>query len=216
MNAGVPMSKKSKKQAQVKPDVEKETGYYDLKKDAINALAEADESNSPEVSEEELRKYTSSGKFKIPSWLKMAFIKWWFAGAVCFFFIWGLGIYMADVLDTLFITAIAMGIVTDLLTNNVLRFFEKVKGENERYIMVTKRGYISFILNILYAIVVVYFVFLVYTLVNGTIAMNSSDPDMVMIGVEPILFGLLYLGFDLLFIQIKHFITDLIIKKKNA
>lgn len=209
------MGKKNKKQ-QIKPEVEKESGYYDLKKEAIKDLVEADESNSPEVSEEELRKYTSSSKFHIAPWVKMLFIKFWFAGAVCFFFIWGLGIYMADVLDMLVVTGIAMGIVTDLLTNNALRFFEKVKGENERYIMVTKRGYISFFLNILYSCFVLFFVYSLYTLINGAVASATNQPNRVVLGVEPILFGLFYLGFDLLFIEIKHFITDRFINSKKA
>ena len=37
-----------------KPDVERETDYYKLKSKAVRDLVEADESNSPEVSEEAL------------------------------------------------------------------------------------------------------------------------------------------------------------------
>ncbi|MBR2843830.1 MAG: hypothetical protein IKF00_01325 [Solobacterium sp.] len=208
------MSKKNRKRA-IKPEVEKETDYYDLKKEAIQALAEADESNSPEVSEEELRKYTSA-KYTIPQWVKALLIKFWFAGAVCFFFIWGLGIYMADVMDTLFVTGVAMGIVTDLLTNNTLRFIEKIRGENERFIMVTKRGYASFILNILYSCFVLFFVYMLYSFINGAVASATNQPDRVVLGVEPILFGVFYLAFDLLFIEIKHFITDRFISTKKA
>lgn len=205
----------AKKRKQVKPEIEKETDYYDLKKEAIQALAEADESNSPEVSEEELRKYTSA-KYTIPQWVKALLIKFWFAGAVCFFFIWGLGIYMADVMDTLFVTGVAMGIVTDLLTNNALRFIEKIRGENERFIMVTKRGYASFILNILYSCFVLFFVYMLYSFINGAVASATNQPDRVVLGVEPILFGVFYLAFDLLFIEIKHFITDRFINTKKA
>lgn len=208
------MSKKNRKRA-IKPEVEKETDYYDLKKEAIQALAEADESNSPEVSEEELRKYTSA-KYTIPQWVKALLIKFWFAGTVCFFFIWGLGIYMADVMDTLFVTGVAMGIVTDLLTNNTLRFIEKIRGENERFIMVTKRGYASFILNILYSCFVLFFVYMLYSFINGAVASATNQPDRVVLGVEPILFGVFYLAFDLLFIEIKHFITDRFISTKKA
>ncbi len=204
------MSKKKNR----KPEIEKETDYYHLKKDAVRALAEANESNSPEVSEEELRKYTSQSKFRIAPWVKMLFIKFWFAGAVCFFFIWGLGIYMADILDTLLITGIAMGIVTDLLTNNALRFFEKVKGENERWIMVTKRGYSSFFLNILYSCFVLFFVYTLYFMINVAAAAAAGQPDKITLGVEPILFGLFYLAFDLLFIEIKRYLINAIQKAK--
>jgi len=205
----------AKKRKQVKPEIEKETDYYDLKKDAVQALAEADESNSPEVSEEELKKYRSATGLHLAPWLKAVLIKFWFAGAVCFFFIWGLGIYMADVYDTLFVTGIGMGIVTDILTNNALRFIERTRGENERFIMVTKRGYISFILNILYAWLVVFFVYTLYNVINLMAANISGQPDKVFLGVEPILFGLFYLGFDLLFIEIKHFIISVMEKSRK-
>ncbi|MBQ9047142.1 MAG: hypothetical protein IJ120_04495 [Solobacterium sp.] len=196
------MSKRKKKN--VKPEIEKETEYYDLKKEAVNALAEADESNSPEVSEEELKQYRSGGKINIPIPVRLLFIKFWFAGAVCYFFIWGLGLYLSDTLDTLFVTAIALGVVTDILTNNVIRFFARTEGENDGYIMVTKKGFISYVLNILYACLLLFCVYTVYTMINAGLAVASGAADKVTLGVEPILFGLLYLGFDQLFIAIKH------------
>lgn len=208
------MAKKVRKQ--VKPEVEKEADYYDLKTDAIKALAEADESNSPEVSAEELAKYRAKSGLHLPQWLKMLLIKWWFAGSVCFFFIWGLGIYMADIYDTLLITAIGMGIVTDILTNNALRFMERTKGESDRWIMVTKRGYISFFLNIFYAGLVLWFVYMLYTLINAGASAISHDPERVFLGVGPIIFGLFYLGFDLLFIEIKHYLSDVLKKTKSS
>ena len=160
------MSKKTGKRQNRKPDVTKEAGYYRLKTQAVKDLVEADESNSPEVSEEELNKYRSGPKIKLADGVKILILKFWFAGAVCFFFIWGLSGYMADMLDTLFVTAIAMGIVTDLLTNNAIRFFEATPGANDRYIMVTLRGYLSFFLNILYAFVVLFFVYSIYAVMK--------------------------------------------------
>lgn len=205
----------AKKRKQGKPEVEKEINYYDLKQEAVKALAEADESNSPEVSEEELKKYRSATGLHLPEWLKVMLIKFWFAGAVCFFFIWGLGIYMADIYDTLFVTGIGMGIVTDIITNNALRFIERTKGANDRWIMVTKRGYISFFLNILYAFAVIFLVYTAYTVINGTAAMITGDTERVILGVEPIMFGLFYLGFDLLLIEIKRFIISVFEKTKK-
>lgn len=209
------MSRKRQRK-QEKPEVEKEADYYDLKKGAIQDLVEADESNSPEVSEEELRKYRASSKYQLAPWVKALLIKFWFAGAVCFFFIWGLGLYLADVLDTLFVTAIALGIVTDLLTNNALRFIAETEGANDRWIMVTKKGYISFILNILYAGLVLFCVYTLYSVINAGFAAVLNDPERIVLGVEPILFGLFYLGFDLLLICIKHQIGNILARSKAS
>ncbi len=205
----------SKKKQDKKPAIEKEASYYRLHTEAVKSLVEADESNSPEVSEEELRKYTSGNRFNIPMWGKMLFIKFWFAGAVCFFFLWGLSSYMADLMDTLFVTGIALGIVTDLLTNNALRFIEKTQGEAERWIMVTVRGYASFLLNILYSFVVLFLVYTLYNMINAGYAMATGKADVVLLGVGPILFGLFYLGFDLLLIQYKRWMIDIFGKRKS-
>ena len=205
------MSRKKKPQNH-KPEVEKEADYYKLKTKAVKDLIEANEENSPPVSKEELRKYTGR-KLKLADWAKLLIIKWWFPGAVCFFFLWGLGGYMADLLDTLFVTGLALGVVTDMLTNNALRFFEKKKGEADYWIMVTKQGYVSFPLNILYAFVVLFCVFMFYTGVNTALSAITGTTDKVFLGVEPILFGLIYLGFDLLLIKLKHIISGLIGRK---
>ena len=52
------MSKRKKGEPQ-KPEITKQADYYQLKTQAIEDLVTANESNSPEVSPEELRKYQS-------------------------------------------------------------------------------------------------------------------------------------------------------------
>lgn len=198
-----------RKKTYQKPEVTKEVDYYHLKTDAVQDLVTADESNSPEVSEEELNAYRSGPKFHIKEWVKLAFIKFWFAGAVCFFFIWGLSSQMATEIDLLFVTAIAMGIVTDMLTNNVLRFVEKTPGANSRWMMFPKKGYASFPLNILYAFVVLFLVYGIYNIINFTAAQITGNPTAVFLGVEPICFGLFYLGCDTLLIELKNLVQRL-------
>ena len=196
------MSKKKKDS----PDegVEKQSDYYELKTQAVDDLVNADESNSPEVSREELRRYRSSPKLQVADWVKLLFIKAWFAGAVCFFFIWGLGGYLADQLDLLFVTGFALGTVTDLLTNPMLRFFERTPGDHSRWMMFPKKGFVTLPLNILYGYVVLALVYTLYTAINAVIARITGDFEHVALGVEPVLFGVFCLGVDLLLLQAKH------------
>lgn len=194
----------SKKRNRTGPEIEKQSDYYKLKTQAVNDLVTANEENSPEVSEEELRAYRSGPKLKLAGWTKLVFVKFWFAGAVCFFIIWGLGGFFADELDMLFVTGIVLGMVTDLLTNNVLRFFEKTPGENRRWIMVTRRGTPGLLLNILYGFAVLALVWGLYNVINIAAAGLTGQPDRVVLAVEPVFFGLFCLGFDLLLIQCKH------------
>lgn len=200
------MSKK-RQNGRPKPEVEKQSEYYRLKTQAVDDLVTANEDNSPPVSEEELRAYRSGPKMKVAGWVKVLFIKAWFAGAVCFFFIWGLGGLLGSELDILFVTGMALGVVTDLMTNPVLRFFEKTKGENARWIMVNRKSYSSFFLNIGYAYVLLLLVYALYNVINLAAAQITGAADAVFLGVEPILFGLFYLGFDLLLIQLKRAVS---------
>ena len=202
------MSRQKKGEPQ-KPETSKQADYYKLKTKAVEDLVTADESNSPEVSPEELRRYTSGPRFKFPNWVKVLFIKAWFPGCVCFFFLWGLGNMVADQLDMLFITGIALGVVTEMLTNNVLRFLAKTQGGNDRYMMFPKKAYITFPLNILYAFVVLFLVYTAYNVINLVIIRVTGMTDTVPLGVEPVLFGIFYLCFDMILIESKHLLQDI-------
>ncbi len=188
---------------------------YEMKSEAVEKLVDAQKGNVPEFSQEELERYRSK-KLNIPQWLKIAFIKFWFAGAVCFFFLWGLGNYVTALLDMLFITGAALGMVTDLLTNNVIRFIEKTPGANDKWLLCTKRGVVGFGLNILGAFAVLLCVFLTYNVVNFTIVSITGAADTVPLGVEPVLFGLLCMGYDLLLTGMKRMVQGIIRDAKNA
>ena len=177
--------------------------YYKLNTKAVDDLVTATKENSPIVPKEELRKYKANKK-SIPNWLKVVFIKFWFSGAVCFFFLWGLGYYIHDQLDLLFVNGIALGVVTDLLTNNVLRFIEETPGANSPWMMFPKKRFISFFLNILYAFVILFCEFLLYNEINLAIVTATGATDTVPLGVEPILFGIFYLVIDLIFLGVKQ------------
>ena len=175
--------------------------YYDLKIDAVDKLVNA--KDAPEVTEAEIRKYTSKGKFHIPSWLKILFIKFWFSGAICYFFLWGLGLYL-DNLDLMVALAIGLGLVTDLMVNHVLHTFEPTPGAYDKWMMVPFRKFWTLFVNVLYAGVLLFCVMQAYNVINTILVGDVGTAESVAVGVEPLLFGLLYMGFDMLFITIKN------------
>ena len=122
--------------------------YYRLNLKAVDDLVTADESNSPKVSEKELRKYRSGPKVKLSDTLKALLIKFWFNGATCFFFLWGLGAYLHSWLDQMVVLALALGAVNDLLTNNVFRFYAKTPGGNDRWMMFPQKAFYTLPLNV--------------------------------------------------------------------
>ena len=197
---------KNKHDKQNKEEKKSAQDYYKLHGDEIDDLISANADNTPEYSKEELEKYRTKRKIKFSDTLKVLLIKFWFNGSVNFFFFMGLGYYVRDSLDQLFVLGFAMGIVTDILVNNVLRFIAKPEGANDRWMMFPKKQLSSLFLNILYAFVVLLFVYMFYNVVNSVL--NSLGKGVL--AVEPVLFGVVYLGFDVLFISLKHLMVRVI------
>ena len=178
--------------------------YYKLNLKAVDDLVTADRDNSPKVSEAELRKYRSGPKISLSDTLKALLIKFWFNGATCFFFLWGLGAYLHSWLDQMVVLALALGAVTDLLTNNVFRFYAKTPGANDRWMMFPQRAFYTLPLNLLYAGVLLFLVMTTYNVVNAAIIGVTDAKDTLPLGVGPILFGVFTTAWDILLIKIKH------------
>ena len=178
--------------------------YYKLNLKAVDDLVTADKDNSPKVSEAELRKYRSGPKIRLSDTLKGLLIKFWFNGATCFFFLWGLGTYLHSWLDQMVVLALALGAVTDLLTNNVFRFYAKTPGGNDRWMMFPQKAFYTLPLNMLYAGVLLFLVMTTYNVVNAAIIGVTGAKDTLPLGVGPILFGVFTTAWDTLLIKIKH------------
>lgn len=209
------MSRRDRKIIQDEPRAAAD--YYRLNTKAVDDLVNATPENSPKVSEKELRKYRSGPKIRLRDWMKVVLIKWWFAGAVCFFFYWGLGMVVPNMENMLLILGLALGMVTNLLTNNVLRFRAKVPGGNDRWMMVTRRGVPGLLLDVLYGFVILACTVASYQGLNRLlIALTGTAEDSVPLGVEPILFGLLAMGWDFLWIGVRRTAVKILEDAKTA
>lgn len=196
------MARKNKQE----PQEEKKSlaEYYQLNTQAVDDLVSANAENSPKVSEAELRKYRSGPKIRLSDVTKAILLKAWFAGMVCFFFFWGLGIYVQDQADQLLILGLALGFVTDLFTNNIFRFYAKTPGANDRWMMFPRKRFLSLPLNVLYAFLLLFCVVTTYQAINAVLAALTEAKDTVPLGVEPILFGLFTMGWDMCFLFMKR------------
>ena len=139
---------------------------YNLKSEAVDTLANADNVEAPSYSQEELDQYRTKSFFRTPDALKLLLIKVWFAGAVCYFFLWGLGGLLGNTLDMLFVLGFALGMATDLLTNNVIRFVEKTPGANNMWMMFSGKGSATMVLNVIYHLFLVACVYMLYNGIN--------------------------------------------------
>ena len=193
----------------------KSSGNYKLNTDAIDRLVNADKKVYPKTDTDPGKKYRSNSLIdKIPAPVKALFIKFWFNGAVCFFIYWGLGMYIWDFLDMVVILGVVMGMVTDLLVNNALHFFAVTPGNNNKWMMFPKRKYWTFFANIIYAFVIYNCVGWFYHVLN-VLAISITGKEQIVFSVEPILFGVFYVLFDLLLICMKNLMKMIISDAKN-
>lgn len=202
------MAKKGRKPA---PEPHKTASdYYSLNTKAVEDLVSADVINSPKVSEAELRRYRSGPKIRLADWMKAVLLKWWFAGAVCFFFLWGLGTVVPNRENQLIIVGLALGAVTDLFTNNIFRFYARTPGENDRWMMFPRNSFSTLPLNIVYGYVILFLVVLTYNAVNAFLIAATGVQDKIPLGVGPILFGLFCTGWDLLLLAAKRMLMRIV------
>lgn len=202
------MAKKNRKHV---PDEEKTLSeYYQLKTKAVEDLVSADESNSPQVTRQELNQYRSGPKIRVADWVKVILLKWWFAGACCFFFYWGLAVAIPSQENLLLILGAGLGFVMDLLENKILRYYEKAPGSANRWMMVTGKGFKTLPLNILYGYLLLALVVLSYNGINLVAVALTGAKDTIPVGVEPILFGLLTMGWDLLLLGARKLLKRIV------
>ena len=195
-----------------KPELKEEMSpseYYRLKTKAVDDLVNADVTNSPKVSREELNKYRSGPKIRVAHPVKVILLKWWFAGACCFFFYWGLGTAIPSQENLLLILGAGLGFVTDLLVNRILRYYASPADANDRWMMVTGKGFRTLPLNLLYAYWLLLFTVLTYNAVNAAVIAARGLQDTLPVGVEPILFGLITVGWDMLFLAMKRVVKSI-------
>lgn len=214
--------------------------YYDLKVDKIDELVAAlkDENYEPEeelsmdIAEctgvEDSSSVTKRGKRKqfdpykvdrlsrVPTWIKALFVKFWFAGVVCYFVEFGIG--LSNALDSVVLCGAVLGLVVDILVNPLFRYMESDRREYNDYMMFPFpfRQFWTFFTNILYYIVVILCVMYCYAGLNELLNYIKGTQTTIHLGVEPLLFGLFAVIVDMVFIGIKDAVVHLIKRIKNA
>lgn len=187
--------------------------YYKLKTQAVDDLVNAEEDNSPPVSKEELERYGGKPKSGIPDWLKVNFVKWWFPGAVCLFMIMALDLRGME--NRVLIVGIVNGMVTDLLTNNILRTMATPNGANDKWMMFPKARYIAFFLNILYAMLICFAVEYLYMAADWLVNLVKGTRGESYLMIESVTYGLFYMLSDNFFVGIKNLVRKLFSSGKN-
>lgn len=213
--------------------------YYDLRIDKVDELVSALKDEDP-VFEEDISygvadntgvydsgSYKRSGKQKqfdpyktdflgkIPAWIKALFVKFWFAGAVCYFVMWG--IRLGDSLDSLVLTGAVLGLIVDMFVNPIFRYIETDRKEYNAFMMFPFpfKAYWTFFANMIYYVLVLMGVNGVYIVINYIANVAANTQGFIHVGVEPLLFGALCVAVDMVAIGIKDGIVAIVRHNKN-
>ncbi|MDE7305868.1 MAG: hypothetical protein K2N33_00600, partial [Clostridia bacterium] len=152
---------------------------------------------------------------RIPTWIKALFIKWWFAGAVCYFVV--MGINLGNSLDATVLCGAVLGLIVDVLVNPLFRYMESDRKEYNAYMMFPFpfKQFWTFFTNILYYIVVLICVMYCFTGINELINFIQGTTHKLHVGVEPLLFAVFAVAVDMAFIGIKDGIVHFVKKRKS-
>jgi hypothetical protein len=197
--------------------------YYDLKQEAVNDLVNALNEPNPQETKETKKPPMNPYKYdkiaRIPTWIKAVFIKFWVAGAICFFFYVGLGYYVDSMENLILITALATGLIMDLLVTPAFLYFESDKKEYHKYLMVpvSAKKIWSLLINIPIAFIEVYGVVMIYAIINEAyINSHNVEEGYIALGVEPLLYGVFFVIIDLILLFFKNMIVGIVNNAKNV
>ena len=142
---------------------------------------------------------------RMPAWLKACAVKAWFSGMVFYFIGWGLFIQSSDQLDITLALGLALGVVTDVLINRALIYFGTDKENYRRFIFAYSKRFFSVPINLVYGIILSFAVAYVYHFINlAAQSVTGQPPETIFLGAEPILYGIFFMGLDMLCVLIKH------------
>lgn len=158
---------------------------------------------------------------KIPYWIKAIIIKWWFFGMIYFFFVMGLAGLIGEDSYVWYIQVVvicfAIGVCTDIFTNNILEVVETRPNQSKWWLMIHGHKFIGFLVNVAYGIVIglaASFICAWFTSLIDAPNIEAGIADRTYWFREPCSFALVALAVDMLCIGIKDLIVYLINRGK--
>ncbi len=180
-----------------KDDPKAAAEYYELKTKAVDDLVNANVTNSPEVSQRELKKYRKRGRFSIPDQVKFFLVKWWIAGVICYF-VWLPVQTIGNWELMVFGTGLATGVLMHVIANAYIRMKTDDPKLDIQWMMFPKAGIPWMIANAVYGAVLSLFAFMTY----AVIGLNHA--------VGPVLYGIFVAVWDLIFLGFKRLMLRII------
>lgn len=169
----------------------------------------------PSESQEKVKPYQVSFFDKIPFAVKALVIKYWFFGALYFFFVMGITAFMGDkysVTLQMLLLSVVIGVANDFLVDNILLALETSHHEAHWWWMIKSKKLYSLFLNLAYGFVLGFGASLLCAYFASLLPSNDFG-----FFREPLSFAFVALALDLLLTGLKDGLVYLFRgKERNA
>lgn len=169
---------------------------------------------------QEFNPYENDKTSKIPSWLKILFLKYWVAAATLFFFIIGNPLFYVEgqevtisTMEVYYIfTILGLGLFTEYITRPLVRMMRTSKDDTFKYNLINFKGVLALFANLLYAaaISVPMYIILTYLASKGWVLDLLGNGG----AIEPFTGGLVYIILDSIVVWTRNLILKIIFEVK--
>lgn len=169
---------------------------------------------------EEFNPYANDKLAKIPSWLKILFLKYWVAAATFFFFVIGNPFLQNEqkpnnqnaLMDVYMIfLVLGLGLFQEYIIKPIIKLMRNSRDDTYYYNVVNLKGIVSLLANFLYAfIILVPMVVVLSAMASRGWIINLFGNAGEAGAIEPLTAGFIYLIFDFIYLFIKNSVIAII------
>ena len=105
--------------------------------------------------------------------------------------------------------------VQNFLLGNIIHLLLLPGVIAKKWMMFPKRKFWTFFANIIYSTIVLFIVVWIYSIINIAYNAIMGTTNQIGLGVEPVLFGLMYMAVDMLFVGMKNLIIRIVSDAKE-
>lgn len=159
--------------------------------------------------EETLHPYRMGFFSKLPEGLKINVLKWWCFGATYYFVGFGMPSVMNSVIDTIFTLGLVLGLVFTFVISFLVNGVSSSEEIYNKHYAIRSKSPLRILYNVFYSWILIIFVAMTYQVVNSINNMIMGYGEGVIeIGVEPILYGVVVLFYDMVLIKVFSRVYD--------
>lgn len=147
--------------------------------------------------------YKSGILGRVPNWAKIAFVKWWVAGAIYYFVGFNMPSISQTIIDIVFSMGLIAGVAGAFVLYPLIKYLCIPEEDYVKFIVIRSNSPLRIIFHVMYNWVVFAMIAFSYVGINAVInAAMHYDKGTASFGAEPILFGLFYILFDMALVKL--------------